>query len=95
METIVDIVAAPPGWFARWRFGPDITRSYPVTVWAMVQDEGTGRRHVVGVDAGGQWPGGTDNEPGADFLRYVFQPVGAGAPDDAFNPVQGSPGTPG
>ena len=94
MKTIVDIVPAPPGWFARWRFAPDITRSYPVAVWAMVEDDDTGRHQVVGVDAGGQWPGGTENEPGADFLRYIFQPVGADAPDDAFNPVQSPSRTP-
>jgi len=46
---------------------------------------------VVGVDAGGRYPGGADNEPGWDFLRYVFQPVDAGQPDDTFNPVKPPP----
>ena len=54
MKTIVDIVPAPPGWFARWRFAEDITRSYPVAAWAMGEDDDTGRHQVVGVDAGDQ-----------------------------------------
>jgi hypothetical protein len=27
-------------------------------------------------------------EPGRDFLRYVYESVDAGQPDDLFNPVQ-------
>jgi hypothetical protein len=45
------------------------------------------RLQQVGIDAAGQWPGGYDNEPGWDFLRYIFQPVDSGQPDDLFNPV--------
>ena len=95
MKNIVEIVPAPPGWYARWRFSPEHTLSYPVTVWALVEDDGapvagvagaTGRQ-VVGVDAGGQWPGAVDNEPGADFVRYLFQPPEEGEPADVFNPV--------
>jgi hypothetical protein len=88
MKNIVSIVPAEPGWYARWRLTPEHTRAYPVTVWALVEDEATHRRNVVGVDAGGQWPGGFDTEPGWDFLRYVFEPVDAGQPDDVFNPIK-------
>ncbi len=56
--------------------------------WAMVEDDGSHRRNVVGVDAGGQWPGGDDNEPGWDFVRYVYEPLDAGQPDDLFNPIK-------
>jgi hypothetical protein len=88
MKRIVDIVPASPGWYARWRFAPERTRSYPVTVWALVEDAGPSTRLVVvGVDADGQWPGGVDNDPGADFIRYVYQAPGEGQPEDAFNPV--------
>jgi len=70
MPKIVDIVPPFPGWFARWRFTPEHTISYPVTVWAIVDEpDPSTRRAVVGVDASGQWPGATDNEPGADFVR--------------------------
>jgi hypothetical protein len=70
MKRIVDIVPASPGWYARWRFTAERTASYPVTVWARVEDAGPSIRHVVvGVDAGGHWPGGVDNDPGADFIR--------------------------
>ena len=61
MKRIVEIVPASPGWYARWRFTPERTLSYPVTVWALVEDAGPSTRQVVGVDAGGQWPGGADN----------------------------------
>jgi len=88
MKRIVDIVPAPAGWYARWRFTPERTRSYPVIVWALVEDDGPSTRHVVvGVDAGGQWPGGVDNDPGADFIRYVYQAPDEGQPEDVFNPV--------
>jgi len=74
MKRIVDIVPASPGWYARWRFTAERTVSHPVTVWALVEDAGPSTRHVVvGVDAGGQWPGGVDNDSGADFIRYVYQ----------------------
>jgi len=63
--------------------------SYPVTVWARVEDAGRGTRHVVvGIDAGGQWPGGADNDPGADFIRYIYLAPADGQPEDLFNPVQ-------
>jgi hypothetical protein len=88
MKKIVEIVPASPGWYARWRFTPEHTMSYPVTVWALVEDDGTTDRQVVGVDAGGQWPGGEYAEPGADFLRYIFQTPGTGAPDDLYNPIK-------
>ncbi len=91
MKNIVEIVPASPGWYARWRLTPKDTLAYPVTVWALVEDPDGANRQVVGVDAGGQYPGGADNEPGWDFLRYVFQPVDAGQPDDAFNPVKPPP----
>jgi hypothetical protein len=91
MKTIVDIVPAPPGWYARWRFASEYTVSYPVTVWALIEetepDAGVGRQ-VVGVDASGQWPGALDNEPGGDFVRYVFLPPHAGTPTDVSNPVE-------
>jgi hypothetical protein len=88
MKRLVEIISAPPGWYARWRLTPEHTRTYPVAVWALVQDDDTNARQVVGVDAAGQWPGGYDNEPGWDFIRYVFEPVDAGQPDDVFNPVK-------
>jgi hypothetical protein len=88
MKTIVEIVPATPGWYARWRFTAQHTLSYPVTVWALVEDSESASRKVVGVDAAGQWPGAEENEPGGDFVRYVFQPPDSGAPDDLFNPVK-------
>jgi hypothetical protein len=88
VKSIVQIVPASPGWYARWRFTPEDTMSYPVTVWAVVEDTDLSTRHVVGVDAGGQWPGGSDNDPGADFIRYVYQAPEDGRPEDLFNPVQ-------
>lgn len=87
MKTILDIVSAEPGWYSRWRLSPEHTRTYPVAVWAVVDDDGPGIRQVVGIDAGGQWPGGYDNEPGWDFVRYVFAPLDGERPDDLFNPV--------
>lgn len=60
----------------------------PVPVWARVEDAGPSTRQVVGIDAGGQWPGGVDNDPGADFIRYIYLAPEAGQPGDMFNPVQ-------
>jgi hypothetical protein len=88
MKKIVEIVPARPGWYARWRLTPDTTRAYPVTVWAVVEDTDGANREVIGVDSIGQWPGADDNEAGANFVRYVFQPPEVGQPDDAANPVQ-------
>nr|WP_205863494.1 hypothetical protein [Planosporangium thailandense] len=67
---------------------PEVTRSSPLTVWALVEDSDSGARQVVGVDALGQWQGSLENEPGWDFVRYFYLPVDAGQPDDLFNPVQ-------
>jgi hypothetical protein len=47
-----------------------------------------GQAKVVGVDAAGLWPGGDEERPGASFVRYIFQAVESGVPDDVFNPVQ-------
>jgi hypothetical protein len=88
VKRIIEIEPAPAGWYARWRLTPDTTRSSPVTVWAIVEDDQSGARNVVGVDALGQWQGGVENMPGWDFVRYLFQPVDAGQPDDLFNPVR-------
>jgi hypothetical protein len=93
VKILASIVPCPPGWYARWRFGPDRTISYPVTVWAMAQDTTSDRTSVVGVDTNGLWPGGDAERPGGEFLRYIFQPHDAGQPDDLFNPVQ-SPSEP-
>ncbi|WP_212828868.1 hypothetical protein [Polymorphospora rubra] len=87
MKRIIEIVPARPGWYARWRQSPEATRSYPVTVWALVEDTDVPTREVVGVDSIGQWPGADDNEAGSDFVRYVYQAPEAGQPDDASNPV--------
>lgn len=88
MKKIVQIIPASPGWYARWRLTPENTMCYPVTVWAVVDDADLSNRHVAGVDAGGQWPGGADNDPGADFIRYIYQAPGDGRPADLFNPVE-------
>ncbi|NJC65129.1 hypothetical protein HC028_11535 [Planosporangium flavigriseum] len=87
MRKIVEIEPAPAGWYARWGLRPEQTRTSPVTVWAIVEDDTTGVREVVGVDAFGQWPGRAENEPDWEFVRYVFQPAGTPQPDDLFNPV--------
>lgn len=87
-RALTSIVPCPPGWYARWQFGEHRTVSYPVVVWGLAQTPGEGQGKVVGVDAGGQWPGGDDERPGAAFVRYIFQPFDAGVPDDVFNPVQ-------
>lgn len=75
--------------------GAALTVSYPLTVWALVEDAGRSTRHlVVGVDAGGQWPGGVDNDPGADFIRYIYQAPEDGHPEDLFivpDDVEGVP----
>ncbi|NJC74212.1 hypothetical protein HC031_31530 [Planosporangium thailandense] len=88
MKRIIEFDSAPPRWYARWRMSPEVTRSSPLTVWALVEDSDSGARQVVGVDALGQWQGSLENEPGWDFVRYFYLPVDAGQPDDLFNPVQ-------
>jgi hypothetical protein len=87
VKKIMEIEPAQAGWYARWRLTPEDTRTSPLTVWAVVEDDATGARQVVGVDALGQWQGSLENEAGWDFVRYVFQPIDAGQPDDLFNPV--------
>ena len=87
MRRIVEIVPAAPGWYARWRFTREHTMSYPLAVWALAEEPDGTNRQVVGVDAAGQWPGDDDNEPGADFVRYIYLPLESGQPDDLFNPV--------
>jgi hypothetical protein len=87
MKKIVEIVPAPPGWYSRWRLTRDQTMSYPVTVWALVEDMETNTRQVVGVDSGGQFPGLENGEPKGDFVQYTFQSPAVGLPDDIFNPV--------
>lgn len=86
MKRIVEIVPARPGWYARWRLDPDTTRSYPVSVWALVEETDEGNREVIGVDSVGQWPGSDENEAGGDFVRYLFQPPESGLPEDAAQP---------
>ena len=93
MKRIIEIVPARPGWYARWRFAPDATRSYPVTVWALVEDTEEASREVVGVDSVGQWPGADDNEAGADFVRYLFQSPDLGQPDDAHQRSRSTSGS--
>ena len=91
MKQIIDIVPATPGWYARWRLTPETTRTIPVAVWALVEEDGTPNRRVVGVDAKGQWPGAYENEPGWDFVGYVVGSVAAVTPDDVLNPVEAPP----
>ncbi|MGR6319190.1 hypothetical protein Q2K19_30010 [Micromonospora soli] len=89
MKKIVEIVPARPGWYARWQVDPETTRSYQVTLWALVEEsDGTGRE-VVGVDCVGQWPGADDNEAGGEFVRYLFQMPDSGRPADAEPPTVG------
>ncbi|ASW54995.1 hypothetical protein [Plantactinospora sp. KBS50] len=83
MKRIVEIVPARPGWYARWRNGADSTCSYPVTVWALVEDSEPGSREVIGIDSIGQWPGADGSEDGVVFVRYLFHPPGEGRPEDA------------
>jgi hypothetical protein len=93
MKKIVEIVPAPPGWYARWRLTSDQTMSYPVTCWALVEDTDTMGRQVVGVDAVGEYPGVDGGGPKGDFVQYTFHAPVAGLPDDVFNPVD-TPGVP-
>ncbi|MDG4801242.1 hypothetical protein [Micromonospora sp. WMMD980] len=88
MKRIVEIVPARPGWYARWRLGPDTTRCYPVTLWALLEANDGGGREVVGVDCVGQWPG-ADDDTDADFVRYLFQTPDSGVPEDAEPPPAG------
>ncbi|MFB9236493.1 hypothetical protein ACFFWC_13180 [Plantactinospora siamensis] len=83
MKRIVEIVPARPGWYARWRTAPDVTCSYPVTVWALVEDSEPGSREVIGIDSIGQWPGADDAAEGTVFVRYLFHPPADGRPEDA------------
>jgi hypothetical protein len=55
-------------------------------VLATMSDTST-RRPVVGVDASGQWPGAGDNDPGAEFVRYLYLAPQDGQPEDIVNPV--------
>ncbi|MFG2054724.1 hypothetical protein ACGFI9_11905 [Micromonospora sp. NPDC048930] len=89
MKRIVEIVPARPGWYARWQVDPQLTRSYPVTLWALVEETDGSGREVVGVDCVGQWPGADDNELGGNFVRYLFQTPDSGAPEDAEPPTVG------
>ncbi|MEU4567757.1 hypothetical protein [Micromonospora sp. NPDC023956] len=89
MKRIVEIVPARPGWYARWQLAPDTTRCYPVTVWALLEEADGAGREVIGVDCVGQWPGGEDNEVGAEFVRYLFQAPEAGRPDDLVPEPEG------
>nr|MDT0657429.1 hypothetical protein [Micromonospora sp. DSM 115978] len=82
MKRITEIVPARPGWYARWRRSPEGTHCYPVTLWALLEEADGGDREVVGVDSVGQWPGSDDNEVGATFVRYLYQPPDSGEPDD-------------
>lgn len=86
MKRIVELVPARPGWYARWRVGPGGTRSYPVAVWALLEDPDQDSREVIGVDSVGQWPGAEENETGGEFVRYLFQPPESGEPEDAAGP---------
>lgn len=82
MKRIVEIVPARPGWYARWRVSPDLTRCYPVSLWALLEEaDGTGRE-VIGVDCVGQWPGSDDAQVGTEFVRYLFQTPDSGSPED-------------
>ncbi|MFC7549898.1 hypothetical protein [Plantactinospora sp. GCM10030261] len=87
MKRIVEIVPARPGWYARWRGASDVTRSYPVTIWALVEDSADDSREVIGIDVLGQWPGGDDIEDDAVFVRYLFHAPGDGEPGDALPDV--------
>jgi hypothetical protein len=88
MLRIVEIVPAPPGWYARWRLSSQQTVSYPVAVWGLVEDvDKPPDRKLVGIDASGQWQGSADNEFDALFLRFVYAPPDTVQPDDAVNPL--------
>ncbi|WBB76846.1 hypothetical protein O7602_15460 [Micromonospora sp. WMMD1128] len=88
MKRIVEIVPARPGWYARWRLGPETTRCYPVTLWALLERHDGSGREVVGVDCVGQWPG-ADDAATVDFVRYLFQTPDSGMPEDAEPPAAG------
>ena len=88
MRKIVDAVPAHPEWFARRRFTPEHTISYPVTVWAIVDEPDTStRRAVVGVDASGQWPGCSRQRPGRGLRPLPLPRAQDGQPEDIVNPV--------
>jgi hypothetical protein len=82
MKSIVEIVPARPGWYARWQLTPEATRCYPVSLWALLEEADGSGREVVGVDCMGQWPGADDNEAGGEFVRYLFQTPDSGSPED-------------
>ncbi|MGC4896831.1 hypothetical protein [Micromonospora sp. DT31] len=86
MKQIVEIVPARPGWYARWRIAPDVTRCYPVTLWALLADNDGDGREVIGVDCAGQWPG-ADDTAAEDFVRYLFQTPDSGEPEDVETPA--------
>jgi hypothetical protein len=88
MKRIVEMVPARPGWYARWQLSSGATRAYPVMLWAVIEETDGANRGVIGMDSLGQWPGGDDNEAGVDFVRYVYQPLDGGQPDDAANPLE-------
>ncbi|MET8267261.1 hypothetical protein ACFYP0_00100 [Micromonospora arida] len=82
MKEVVEIVPARPGWYARWQLTPEVTRCYPVSLWALLEEaDGTGRE-VIGMDCIGQWPGADDNEAGGQFVRYLYQTPDSGEPED-------------
>jgi hypothetical protein len=91
MKSIIEIVPARPGWYARWRIDPETTRSYPVSLWALLEEGDGSGREVIGVDCVGQWPGADDNEVGGHFVRYLFQTPDSGAPEDAASPTVAEP----
>ena len=82
MKSIVEIVPARIGWYARWRLSPEDTRCYPVSLWALLEEADGSGREVVGMDCMGQWPGADDNEAGGVFVRYLFQTPDSGQPAD-------------
>ncbi|MEU1606609.1 hypothetical protein [Micromonospora matsumotoense] len=86
MKRIVEIVPARPGWYSRWQIGPEVTRCYPVSLWALLEEADGSGREVVGVDCAGQWPGAEENESGGGFVRYLFQLPDAGPPEDVEPP---------
>ncbi|MEV4726377.1 hypothetical protein [Micromonospora humida] len=91
MKRIVEIVPARPGWYSRWQVGPEVTRCYPVSLWALVEEADGSGREVVGMDCAGQWPGAEDNESGGGFVRYLFQLPDSGPPEDAEPPSSAAP----
>jgi len=89
MKRIIEIVPARPGWYARWRPDPAATRACPVAVWVLVEEADGANREVIGIDVEGRWPGADDDEPGVEFVRYLYQPPDSGQPDDASESVVG------